>query len=68
MQDNYSFSNEENHQKIFDYWKETGKWEELKYHTYEQIVELNGYLDTNYLNGYVEKYHKHMPLLDDEDF
>jgi hypothetical protein len=51
------------HQKVFEDWKKSGEWEDLKYYTYEELVELNGYLDTGYINEYIEKYHKSMPLL-----
>jgi len=65
--DNHLPMNDVTHQKVFDDWKISGEWEDLKYHTYEQLVNLNGYMNTDYLNGYIEKYHKHMPPLESED-
>jgi hypothetical protein len=62
--DNFPLTLEE-HQKVFEHWKETGDWYNLMFYTYEQLVELNGYLTTDYLNEIIKKYHPDMPLLTD---
>lgn len=55
------------HQKVFDSWKENGEWEDLKYHTYEELLGLDGYIDFKYLNHNIQKYHQGKPLLEDYD-
>lgn len=54
------------HQKVFDDWKETGEWEEYKYHTYEELVKYEGWLHPIYLNNLIEKYHPGRDLLPTE--
>jgi|GEM_PF-2621711 len=65
--DNHLLLDDDMHQRVFEDWKITGEWEDLKYHTYEQLVDLNGYMSAGYLNTYIEKYHKLMPMLENND-
>ncbi|WP_413986405.1 hypothetical protein [Paenibacillus polymyxa] len=51
------------HQKVFDDWKKTGDWDFLKYHTYEELLELDGYILSEYLNLIIEKYHPNKELI-----
>lgn len=60
-----SFSSPEEHQKVFDHWKETGNWEELKFKTYEELKAMNnGWFDYEYINDAVKKYHPDKPELE----
>lgn len=64
--DQYDNFTQEEHQKIFDYWKETGEWEDLKFKTYEELVGMNdGWVMTGYINEAIRKYHPEKPLLND---
>ncbi|WP_137743412.1 hypothetical protein [Robertmurraya siralis] len=54
----------EEHQKIFDNWKETGEWEELKFKSYEEIVALNnGWYPVDLINEAIKKYYPDKPEL-----
>ena len=55
----------EEHQKIFEHWKETGNWDELMFYTYEQLIELNGWFNTEGLNEVIKKLHPDKQLLVD---
>jgi hypothetical protein len=57
----------EEHQKIFDNWKETGEWEDLKYKTYDELANDYRFFRTEHLNDVIKKYHPGKPLLDDTD-
>lgn len=47
------------HQKLFENWKETGKWDELKYKTYEELVGLKGIYKEEYIDPLIrEKFDK----------
>lgn len=50
-------------QKVFEDWKNTSEWEWLKYHTYDELVEMNGYIKTEFLNECIQKYHPGKDLL-----
>lgn len=63
-QDNDLPLDKDNHQKVFEHWKETDNWEEMMFYTYEELVELNGYFNTNYLNEVIKKFHPDKPLLE----
>lgn len=55
----------EEHQKIFDNWKDTGEWEELKFKTYEELKEMNnGWINVEYINNAIERYHPDKPQLE----
>ena len=56
----------EDHQKVFEHWKEANIWDELMFYTYEQLKCLNGYFNVDYLNYTIKKYHPDMPLLEEE--
>jgi len=61
----YSVINDqEEHQKVFDHWKNTGEWEDMRFKTYEEIVELNnGWFNIESLNDAIKKFHPGKPLL-----
>jgi hypothetical protein len=63
MCDGSSWLEGEEHQRVFDNWKETGDWDYLMGYTYEQLVKLDGYYKTEYINKMIEKYHPDKPLL-----
>lgn len=58
----------EQHQEVFDYWKETGEWEDLRFYTYEELKQLANYLDVDEINKMIGKYHKGKELLNPEDY
>ena len=62
----YTIENEEEHQRIFDNWKETGKWEELKFKTYEQLVELSEIFNLDYINEVIKENYPNKPLIEEE--
>lgn len=66
MQNDDLLLDPETHQKVFEHWKETGEWEELMFYTYDKLVELNGYINTDYLNEVIKKFHSDKPLLGNE--
>ncbi|TPF18077.1 hypothetical protein [Priestia megaterium] len=54
------------HQKVFNEWKATDNWEELRFKTYEELMELAPLYDHNeYINELISKYHTGKPLLQD---
>lgn len=57
--------NDHEHQLIFDDWKETGQWEDLKFKKYDEIIALSGIFNTDYINEIIKKYHPDKPLIDD---
>lgn len=63
----YVTLNDENHQKVFEHWKETDNWNELMFYTYEELIELNGWFNTDYLNNVIKEFHPNKPLLEDHD-
>jgi hypothetical protein len=69
--DDYNTLTKEEHQKVFENWKLTGKWEDLKFKTYEELKELNnGWFSLDWLNDAIKNYHPDKPLLttiDNED-
>lgn len=67
MEDNYTTLSREEHQKVFENWKETGQWEELMFKTYEELIELVQIYDTEYINEVIKKFHPDEPLLEVED-
>lgn len=51
------------HQKLFDHWKKTGEWDDLKYKSYEELVELKdifveGYIDNLIAERFPDKLDK----------
>ena len=65
FEDDYDNFTHEEHQKIFEDWKQSGVWEELKYKTYEQLQEMNnGLFDYEYINAAVKRYHPDNPVLE----
>lgn len=66
-QNEYHLLTPEQHQKVFDNWKETGEWEEFKFATYEDIAKFHGWFGTDYLNILIQKYHPGMPLVSDSE-
>lgn len=67
MEDNYTTLSREEHQKVFENWKENGQWEELMFKTYEELVELTQIYDTEYINEVIKKFHPDKPLLEIND-
>ncbi|MFK7678648.1 hypothetical protein ACI3ER_11460 [Bacillus sp. Wb] len=63
-----SIETEEQHQVVFDDWKKTGKWEDLRFYTYEELVELAYFYKVEYINEMINKYHKGKELLNLEDY
>lgn len=51
------------HQDTFEHWKETGKWEEMMYIPYEELIEYRYYYEDEYINKCIKKYHPDKPLL-----
>lgn len=67
-EDNHSrYEQKEQHQALFDNWKKTGAWEELMCKSYEELVNLNGWYDTDYINDYIRTYHPDKPLLKEDE-
>lgn len=56
---------QDQHQKVFERWKETGDWDDLMFYTYEELVDLNGFMNTEWLNDTIKKFHPDKPLLID---
>lgn len=54
----------EQHQKTFEDWKKTGKWEEMMYVPYEELINFRHYYEDEYINECIKKYHPEKPLLD----
>lgn len=52
----------EEHQDVFEGWKQTEKWETIKYlilegqMTYEDLVEFQGFYSNDYINNFIEIY------------
>lgn len=67
MLDRYNDLTQEQHQMIFDNWKETGDWDEFKFKTYEELIELAQIYDTEYINEVIKKFHPDKPLLEIND-
>jgi hypothetical protein len=63
----YIIKDEEEHQKIFERWKETGKWEQLYFKTYEELVELADIFRTEYINKIIKQNYPDKPLINEED-
>lgn len=64
-QDDYMLLDNEEHQRVFENWKETGEWEDLKFKTYEELKEMNnGWFNYEYINDAVKKYHPDKPELE----
>jgi hypothetical protein len=53
------------HQKIFNRWKETGKWEELYYKTYDELIELASIFKTDYINKLIKERFPNEQLLEE---
>lgn len=53
---------EEEKQKVFDNYRETGEWEELRFKTYEQLKELKGIYRKEYINEVVKENFPDKPL------
>lgn len=68
MEDGYSIiESEEEKQKVFDHYKETGDWDELRFKPYEELVKLAGYYEVNYINEVIKEMHPNKPLIEDLD-
>lgn len=65
--DGYSDLSQEQHQQLFEDWKVDGTWDELKFKTYEELVEFSQLYNKEYINELIEKYHPGKPLLQFED-
>ncbi len=63
MDTGYAFAENDDKQKIFENWKQTGEWEELMNCTYEELVQATGLIHTDYVNEMIKKYHPDKPLL-----
>lgn len=61
--DNYSNLTQEQHQELFEDWKKTGEWEELKFKTYEELIDQSKICGTEYINEIIKKFHSDKPLL-----
>lgn len=57
MQDRYLELQSKQHQKVFDNWKQTNEWEMFKFMPYEEFKELKGYLQDDFYNLMLQKYH-----------
>ena len=55
---------QEKHQDIFDYWKETGEWHEFMSSSYKDLVNLKGFLDISYINKLIKRYYPDKPLIE----
>jgi hypothetical protein len=71
MEDGYgAIDNEEEKQKVFEYYKQTGSWNPLRFKSYEELVKLAGYYDYDYINEIIKEIHPDKPLVnlyDDEE-
>ncbi|MEM4994794.1 hypothetical protein WKH56_19730 [Priestia sp. SB1] len=63
-----SIETTEQHQEVFDYWKETGDWEDLRFYTYEELKQLAYFYKVEYINEMISKYHKDKELLNPDDY
>ena len=54
---------DQEHQMIFENWKETGKWEEMMCVPYEKLIAYKDYYEDEYINECIKKYHPNKPLL-----
>ncbi len=52
------------HQQTFNDWKRTGKWEEMKYVPYDELMSMVGYLTKDYINDAILKYHPDKPIIE----
>ena len=55
--DEYTDLSAERHQKVFENWKQTGEWEEFKYHTYEELLGYEELFKDDYFRYLIERYH-----------
>ncbi|WP_340032587.1 hypothetical protein NSQ20_12035 [Paenibacillus sp. FSL K6-1122] len=55
--DEYIQLDDERHQAVFDNWKVTGEWEDLKYHTYDELLEYEDLFNEDYFQKMIKKYH-----------
>lgn len=53
----------EQHQKTFDNWKDTGKWEEMMYIPYDELISYRDYYEDEYINNCIVKFHPDRALL-----
>lgn len=53
----------EQHQLTFNNWKDTGKWEEMMYIPYDELISYRGYFEDEYINNCIRKYHPNKELL-----
>jgi hypothetical protein len=68
MKDGYNIiSSEEEYQKVFENWKETGKWDELKYKSYEELIKLEGIIRIEYINEKIKDNFPNKPLINKYD-
>lgn len=45
----------EEHQKLFDHWKETGEWDEIKFKSYEEILGLKDIFTENFIDNVIKE-------------
>jgi hypothetical protein len=63
-EDGYSvISDEEERQKVFEYFKETGEWNEFKFKSYEELVKFAGFYDVDYINELIKEMYPDKPLV-----
>ncbi|WP_143804811.1 hypothetical protein [Paraliobacillus ryukyuensis] len=51
------------HQLLFDHWKKTGEWDEFMVTSYEDMVKFAGFINTDFLNKKIKKYHPNRLLI-----
>ncbi len=67
-EDGYSIiDSEEEKQKIFEHYKETGEWNEFLFKSYSELVELAQYWEVKYINEVIKEKFPDKPLLKDDD-
>lgn len=63
FQGEYNILSPEQHQKVFDNWKETDEWEEFKFNTYEELVSMKDILSYNFVNSLIKQYYPDKELI-----
>ncbi|MED3562401.1 hypothetical protein [Bacillus xiapuensis] len=63
----YIIKDQEEHQKIFEHWQQTGEWEELNFKSYEELLEFSDLFKKEYINEIIKKNYPNKPLLNDLD-
>ena len=55
---------DEQRQKLFENWKNTNEWDELSVLSYDELVDLVGYFDVEYINNAILKHHPDRKLIE----